>query len=135
MITSIGRSSRLGFLISIVVGVHRIIFSTDLLNKEVLWKGRNLLGDQVIINVVNHLLDELVHKLHSALNFLSIKVWIIDFNLVGIDGVLGEQGKMLEKLVDFSHENKWQMRNRIIIVMHPGLHFLFLIILISFHAI
>jgi hypothetical protein len=78
-----------------VVGMHGSTFSTALLDKEVLCKGMNLLGDQVIINVVDHLLDELGYKLHGAFDFFSIEVRIVDFNLVGIGGVLEEKGKML----------------------------------------
>ncbi len=69
----------------------------SLLDKKALSKGGDIIGDQVVFNVLNHFIDKLGPQLHPSFDDLGFKNRIADFNFVCVDGVLRKVCKMLEK--------------------------------------
>jgi hypothetical protein len=61
--------------------------------------------------VFNHLVDKFRPELHPSFDKLGFEGGIANLDFVRVEGVLREVGKMLEKLVDFTHENHGQMRD------------------------
>jgi hypothetical protein len=112
-----------GCFLCVVVGFCKGDASCNLLEEKALSKSGDILWDQIIFNVLGHLLDEFGCKLHADGNVLSLEGQIAKFNIVGVDGVLQKGSKMLKKLVEFTHENHGQVRNCIIVVMHPSFCF------------
>ncbi len=73
--------------------------------------------------MLDQFIDKLCLELHPSFDNLGFKNRIADFDFVRVDGVLQEVCKMLEKLIDFSHENHWQMHDTILVVMQPSFCF------------
>ncbi len=58
-----------------------------------------------------HLIDEFCPQLHPSFDKSGIEVGIAKLDLVCVEGILGEIGKVLEKLMNLCHENHGQMRD------------------------
>jgi hypothetical protein len=69
--------------------------------------------------VLLNFLEELGLELDCNGNILNVDIGVSKLNLIGVNQVLGEQSKMLKKLVHFRHENHWQMHERVNVVAHP----------------
>jgi hypothetical protein len=99
-------------ILGISVGCHEGDDSScGLLNKKALCKGGDVLWGQIIFNVFDHLVDKFCPKLHPSFDKLGFEGRIANLDFVCVEGVLKEVGKMLEKLVDFTHEFHGQMHD------------------------
>ena len=59
-------------------------------HKEALSKRWDVFGDGIFVNVLEHFGDELRRKFNCDGNLLGLQVDITYFDLVGVNGVLGE---------------------------------------------
>ena len=75
--------------------------------------------------MLGHLLEKLRNKFDRCGNLIDVEGVIVGFDLVRVDRILREGGKMLEKLMKFSHQNKRQVRDGVAVVAHPSLRFYF----------
>jgi hypothetical protein len=75
--------------------------------------------------VLLHLTEKLGSQFHCGGYHLGLEFVVTDFNFVGVDRILQERCKMHKKLVDFSHEDHWQVRDAIRIIAHPIFSFFY----------
>jgi hypothetical protein len=61
--------------------------------------------------VFDHFVENFCSELHPSFDKPGLEVGIAKLDFICVEGVLREVGKMLDKLVDFTHENHGQMRN------------------------
>ena len=93
-------------------------------SKETSRKGWDVLGKEIVAGVFMHFGEELSLQFNGGDDHFGIKIVVAQFDLVGIDGILGEGCKVHENLVDFCHKKHWQVRHVIDIVTHPSFGFL-----------
>jgi len=94
-----------------------------LLDEESPGEWGDFLRNGAVFDVLDHLLEKFRHEFHRRGDVLGVKSVVVEFDLVRVHRILGEGGKMLETLMNFSHKNKWHVRDRVTIIAHPSLRF------------
>ncbi len=64
-------------------------------------KGWDFLGKGIVVDMFLHFGEELRSQSNGGDDHLGIEIVVAQFDLVGIDGILGEGCKVHENLVDF----------------------------------
>ena len=70
--------------------------------------------------MLGHLLDEFGCEFDPHDELLHVKGSVIELDFVSVNGVLRERSETLEKLMKFCQENKRQVRDRVVVVVHPS---------------
>ena len=73
--------------------------------------------------MLDHLLEKLRNEFNCCGNLLDAEGVVVGFDLVRVDRILRERGKMLEKLMKFSHQNKRHVCDGVSVIAHPSLRF------------
>jgi hypothetical protein len=66
------------------------------LDKKALGKGRNILWDTIVVNMLLHFVDKFGGKFDRDGYILGVKFVITNLNFIGINQVLGERCKELK---------------------------------------